>query len=283
MRIEAPEHCGRPNNHHSAAAAIAAMAMAPRGASSERMPAFYHFAATLATVAFLLFGLLWTGPAVADQASMTPAIANVVVAEGGWTADQRDPGNRGGTGTLNGVTQRVYDFDRDLRKLPRRPLTRAMLGTPEWIAERDAIYERLYWEPCAGPVLPRGVDQMVLNMCVNAGIVRGWSMLMKVLGLVTDRPWSPLLEILPAIERKGARTVIRAYGDENRRFYRALASRPPPPQFGVFLIGWLNRETHMRAKALAMTAPSATASMIVMTPQPYRMGKAIDDPEELIP
>lgn len=227
----------------------------------------------------LLLGLLIFAatPAAADPANKKRAIANVVVAEGGYSNHRADPGGV----TLNGVIQRVYDADRDARNLPRRALTPAMLGTKEWIAERDAIYERLYWEPCAGPPLPKGVDYIVLDMCVNGGIVRGWSMLMRVLGLVTDRPWSPLLEVLPAIEKKGVRAVIRAYGEERRRYYRGLAVARPSMK--VFLTGWLNRETHARAIALNMAAGTSQASAIVMRPQPYLMGKAIEDQEDLIP
>lgn len=228
--------------------------------------------------AFLIGLLLFAAtPAFGDPANMTRAIANVVVAEGGYANHPNDPGGV----TLNGVIQRVYDADRKSRGLELRPLTRAMLGAPEWIAERDAIYERLYWEPCAGPPLPRGVDYIVLDDCVNTGIVRGWSKLMKVLGLVTDRPWSPLLEILPAIERMGVRKVIGAYGEERRRYYRALAAARP--SMNVFLTGWLNRETHSRRIALNMANPSASASSSMMRAQSYPMAKAIEDPEELIP
>ena len=126
-----------------------------------------------------------------------------------------------------------------------------------------------------------GVDYIVLDMCVNAGIARGWSMLMKVLQLVTDRPWSPLVDVLPAIKAKGARNAIRLYGEERRRFYRALAAARPSMK--VFLTGWLNREDHSRCIAVNMTVPTAQASMLAMTPQPYRMGKAIEDQEELLP
>lgn len=213
----------------------------------------------------------------------TRAIANVVVAEGGWSADERDPGNRGGTGTLNGIIQRVYDADRAARGLPRRLLSPKMLGSKEWILERDGIYDRLYWVPCAGPILPRGLDYVVLDMCVNAGIARGWTLLMKVLALERERPWSPISDVVAAIKRKGVRETIRAYGEERRLFYRGLAARPPPPPYSVFLTGWLNRETHSRQIALNMFAGVRTGATIVMAPQPYRMGKAIELEEDLLP
>lgn len=216
-------------------------------------------------------------PVLADPTNKTRAIANVVVAEGGYSNHPADPGGV----TLNGVIQRVYDQDRDARGLPRQPLTPAMLGVPEWIVERDGIYERLYWQPCAGPALPRGVDYVVLDMCVNAGIARGWSMLMKVLELETMRPWSPLADVLPAIKAKGTRNVIRAYGEERRRFYRSLAAARPAMK--VFLTGWLNREDHARQIAFAMATGTARASALAMAPQPYRMGKAIEDAMELLP
>lgn len=227
----------------------------------------------------LLAGLLLliaASPAAGDNVTYPkPSLRLVLVAEGGYS---NHPNDRGGV-TLEGVIQRVYDADRDMRGLPRRPLTRAMQGTPEWIAERDNIYRRLYWEPCAGPALPRGVDFSVFTMCVNAGIVRGWSMLMKVLGLVTDRPWSPLHEILPMIKTIGVRKVIHAYGEERRRFYSVLATRPGQD---VFRNGWLSREDRERRAALNIAAGALQAGAMAMKPSGFLMGKAVDDPAELL-
>lgn len=217
------------------------------------------------------------GPAKSDPGNETRSIANVVVAEGGYSNHPNDPGGV----TLNGVIQRVYDADRDARGLPRRPLTRAMLGTKEWIAERDGIFRRLYWQPCAGPPLPRGLDYVVLDMCVNAGISRGWSMLMKVLGLETARPWSPMAQVLTAIKMMGPRTVIVAYGNERRRFYIALSDQRPSMR--VFRDGWLNRESHSRRIALLMERDIGTGRADMMPPSRLLMGKAIEAEEDLIP
>jgi len=229
----------------------------------------------------LLIGMLLVGmsAAAADPGNFPRlALTNVLVAEGGYTTDPRDPGNRGGNATLNGVIQSVYDADRDARGLPRRKLTRAMLGTAEWADERDGIYRKRYWDPCGGPILPRGVDFEVFSMCVNAGISRGWSMLMKVLGLPTARPWASHAEVLAAITTTGPRATIRLYGAERRRFYTAIAPRTG----GVYLRGWLDREARERLAALAMVSGLVQGSGVEMQRSNFPVGKAVEDADELL-
>lgn len=206
------------------------------------------------------------------------ALTNVLIAEGGYTADPHDPGNRGGNATLHGVIQRVYDAYRDDNGLPRRRITPALAKDPTWLDDRDAIYKQRYWEPCAGPVLPRGVDFAVFTMCVNAGISRGWSMLMKVLGLRETRPWASHAAVLAAIKAAGPRATIRLYGDERRRFYRAIA----PNTGGRYLTGWLDRETRERRAAINMVSGLMRGDGVEMAATNFRMGKAVFDAAELL-
>lgn len=223
-----------------------------------------------------LAALLWASPAGADPANYTRALANVIVAEGGYANHPNDPGGR----TLQGIIQRVYDADRATRGLPRRLITPALIKDPEWAKERDAIYQRLYWEPCAGPELPRGLDYIVMDMCVNAGITRGWSMLMRALHLKAERPYAPMAEVRNAIAMSGVRAVIVGYGDARRAFYRGLAASRPSMR--VFLTGWLNREQHARRIALAMERGTVMGNADVMRPQTYLMGKAVEDAGALL-
>lgn len=199
---------------------------------------------------------------------------NVLLVEGGYANHPRDPGGR----TLNGVIQRVYDADRAARGLPRRLLTPALLKDPTWPIERNSIYEQRYWRPCGGPELPRGLDFQVFTMCVNAGISRGWVMLMQVLGLPAVRPYAPMRDVLAAIDRARPREAIRRYGEARRRFYRQISPRTG----GVFLSGWLSRETQERNVAFAMNSGVRTGASLIVGSSSLPMGKAVENADELL-
>jgi lysozyme family protein len=73
------------------------------------------------------------------------SLAAVLVHEGGYVNDPRDPGGA----TNKGVTQAVYDDWRRIRSLPRR--------TVEAINayEVGAIYRKLYWNALRPTIFPR--------------------------------------------------------------------------------------------------------------------------------
>jgi lysozyme family protein len=233
-----------------------------------------HFVAGTLAAPILL---LRNDRAAALASNYGRALANVLVAEGGWSNHRNDPGRE----TLNGVTQARYNEFRRDQGLPPRALTPAMEHTDEWRAERAIIYRRYYADPLAFNALPPGLAYQVFDFGVNAGIARGWSSLMVVLELETKRPWSPLADVVPAIKRRGTRSVIIAYGNERRRFYNALSAQRPA--LAVFRAGWLNRESHSRRIALLMESGVGTGRADMMPPSRLLMGKAIEAEEELIP
>lgn len=100
--------------------------------------------------------------------------------EGGFSNHPRDPGGV----TLEGIIQRVYDGFRDRNNRPRRPLSPQMRGTPEWIAERNAIYRTQYWNAIRGDELPSGVDLAVFDGAVNSGPFQSIKWLQRALGNV---------------------------------------------------------------------------------------------------
>jgi len=91
--------------------------------------------------------------------NFTPALACVLVHEGGKDDDPRDPGGR----TAYGVIQRRYDQYRVSKGLPKRDV---------WSiepAERSEIYKTMYWDVILGDRLPAGTDYAVFDGCVNSG------------------------------------------------------------------------------------------------------------------
>jgi lysozyme family protein len=98
------------------------------------------------------------------ESSFPTAHARMLAYEGGYSNHPADPGGV----TLEGITQRVYCAWRAAKGLLCRTLTAAMRFTPEWVAERDAIYRENYWLPPRCPELPAGVDAAIYDYSVNS-------------------------------------------------------------------------------------------------------------------
>jgi lysozyme family protein len=91
--------------------------------------------------------------------NFAPALACVLVHEGGKDDDPVDPGGR----TAYGVIQRRYTQYRKSKGLPSRDV---WLITPD---EREEIYKVYYWDVCRAADLPAGLDYCVFDACVNSG------------------------------------------------------------------------------------------------------------------
>lgn len=91
--------------------------------------------------------------------NFAPALACVLVHEGGKDDDPVDPGGR----TAYGVIQRRYNQYRRAKGLPVRDV---WLITPD---EREEIYRVYYWDVCRAADLPAGLDYCVFDACVNSG------------------------------------------------------------------------------------------------------------------
>lgn len=94
--------------------------------------------------------------------------------EGGWSNRPPDPP------TMCGITQQVYDIDRDRRRVP---LQSVRCSTE---AERAAIYRWRYWGLASCDVLPIGVDYAVFDFAVNSGVSRSVKTLQGIVGAVQD-------------------------------------------------------------------------------------------------
>lgn len=115
-------------------------------------------------------------------AQFARALKATLVHEGGFANHPADPGGR----TLEGVTQRVYDAYRRSKVLPLRTLTASMRGEPDWIAERDEIYRRQYWDACRCSELPPGVAFAVFDAAVNSGVRQAALWLQRALDVRAD-------------------------------------------------------------------------------------------------
>jgi lysozyme family protein len=172
--------------------------------------------------------------------SFWPALGVVMLNEGGFVDDPRDPGgatNMGITGrTLSTWLHRLVTVD-DVRNMTR-----------ETAAD---IYRALYWDGVSGDDLPLGVDLMTFDGAVNLGVAEASRTLQGAVGAVPDGDIGPMT-IKAASEAPAAGTVdkIRL---ARLRYYQAL------PGWGVYGKGWSARDTRTAATATAWITKGAAA------------------------
>ena len=111
-------------------------------------------------------------------------LAFTLTQEGGWSNNNSDPGGC----TMKGVTLATY---RSWKQDPT--ITCAELRN---ISSDDvsALYQQDYWTPVHGNSLPTGVDLMVWDMAVNAGVGGSAKLLQATVGVTVDggigrKPW----------------------------------------------------------------------------------------------
>lgn len=105
-----------------------------------------------------------------------PILERTLHYEGGFSNNPHDPGGA----TMEGVTQRVYDAYRIVHKLPRAPVSQIPND------ELDDIYQKQYWNPIRGDILPSGLDASVFDTSVNSGPTEAIILLQKALGVTAD-------------------------------------------------------------------------------------------------
>jgi lysozyme family protein len=164
-----------------------------------------------------------------------PALAHVLISEGGYVHHPSDPGGR----TCLGVTQAVWEewIGRPSNEKEMRSLT------PEMVAP---LYRRKYWDKIQGDNLPDGVDYAVFDMAVNSGPGRAAKFLQEVVGVKADGAIGP--QTLTAVNKKDPEELIKAYNAKRRAFLESL------PTFATFGKGWSTRVAGVNTEALAMNA-----------------------------
>ncbi len=152
--------------------------------------------------------------------------------EGGLTNDQKDPGGL----TNFGISKRAYP-DEDIVGMTRD--------------RAAAIYLRDYWIPSGGDEWPSGLDMMVFDEAVNAGVGRSAILLQELVGVDADGMIGPktLAAVNAAISDGGG--TARVLGDlaqAQREYYTTR------PGFFRYSHNWLNRVSARLQAALEMAA-----------------------------
>ncbi|WP_058633833.1 glycoside hydrolase family 108 protein [Aureimonas ureilytica] len=104
-------------------------------------------------------------------ANYSPALARILVHEGGYANHPKDPGGA----TMKGVTQRVYDAFRERSGLPK--VSVRLIST----AELETIYADQYGRAVCFDQLPIGLDYVVFDGAVHSGPAQSVKWLQRAL------------------------------------------------------------------------------------------------------
>ena len=163
------------------------------------------------------------------------SLALVLKSEGGYVNNPADPGGM----TNLGVTKNVWE------EWVGHPVDeKIMLGlTPERVAP---LYKRKYWDACNCDNLPLGIDYLVFDFAVNAGVGRSAKTLQTAIGCVPDGAIGP--NTMAAINKAEPKSLIDKFSTAKTNFYQSLKT------FSVFGKGWLRRVDETKKNALEMLA-----------------------------
>ena len=156
--------------------------------------------------------------------------------EGGFVNDPDDSGgatNKGITiGTLSSHLRREASID-DVKNISDEQV--------------ESIYKKSYWSKVLADKLPTGLDVVVADMAVNAGVSRAAKLLQRAVGAVQDGSIGPntLKSVEKLVQAHGADALVAKYSKHRANFYNSL-NQPK------FIKGWLNRVNHTKDEALKL-------------------------------
>lgn len=177
------------------------------------------------------------------NSNFASSLAKMLAHEGGYTDDERDPGNRlpdGRAGSTNlGVTQAVWEafIGRKVSQEVMQALTPTDVGY---------LYRQRYWDAVQGDELPTGVDYSVFDAAVNSGPRQAAKWLQRAVSAKDDGAIGPLT--LAKVLSYPADDVIERFNHQRLRFLQGL------PTFGVYGKGWTRRVAEVQSVSAGMLA-----------------------------
>jgi len=165
----------------------------------------------------------------------------VIAHEGGFTNDERDPGNKLPDGrkgsTMLGCTQANWEkyighevTQDDMKALKKEDV--------------KPLYKRDYWDAVKGDDLPIGVDYAVFDFAINAGPSVARKMIQKALGVTADGAIGPAT--MKAIQEANDKDLLDKFSHSKEAFYKSL------PTFQTYGKGWLKRVADVQTSASTM-------------------------------
>ena len=163
------------------------------------------------------------------------ALAAVLIHEGGYVNNPKDPGGM----TNLGVTKKVWEEwvghpvgEKEMRAL-----------TPDTVAP---MYRKKYWDAIKGDELPTGLDYLMFDFAINAGPGRAIKTMQKAIGTTPDGVIGP--KTMQALKDADQKDLVAKFSMEKELFYKAL------PTFATFGKGWMRRVAEAQSHAVTMLA-----------------------------
>ena len=150
------------------------------------------------------------------------ALAAVLVHEGGYVNNPKDPGGMTNLGCTKAVWEEHCGHPVDEKAM------RAL--TPVDVAP---LYKSKYWDKVKCDDLPSGVDYVVFDAAINSGPGRAAKWLQACVGVEPDGGIGP--KTLAAVRAMDAKQLINDYGKRRLSFLYDL------PTWDTFGKGWARR------------------------------------------
>lgn len=163
------------------------------------------------------------------------SLERVLKHEGGFV---NDPLDSGGITNL-GVTKRVWEefVGHPVSESDMRNLT---------VDKVSKLYKQRYWDRVQADKLPKGVDYVVFDFAINAGVGRAVKTLQSTVGSNPDGIIGN--QTLARVNAMDAKELVNAYSDARVDFYQGIVARKPDQ--ARFIRGWLNRVEDARKSGL---------------------------------
>lgn len=166
----------------------------------------------------------------------------VIRHEGGFTSDERDPGNAlpdGRKGSTNlGCTQAVWEayigkqvtLD-DMKRLTKEDV--------------KPLYKKRYWDAIHGDRLHKGLDYAVFDTAINSGVSRASKFIQEIVGVSADGAIGNNT-LLAISQFKDSVMLIDEYCEKRLAFLKALKTWP------IYGRGWEKRVADVNETATRM-------------------------------
>ncbi len=175
-------------------------------------------------------------PATPVHSNFLPCLHEVLGLEGGYSDDPRDPGGP----TNFGITRAGWA---SVCKVPISSVTAEDMQRLT-LSEAASVYRKFYWNAMCCEDMARGVDLMVFQFGVNAGIDTSAQVLQQICAVTTDGIIGPIT--LAAARHIVPVTLINRLAKQQIECYQGFS------EWDVFGAGWVNRVRNAQTVALSM-------------------------------
>lgn len=163
---------------------------------------------------------------------------------------REEGGNDEASGSVDRTSRGIEQIgDWDIWRKTHPGLPADVFGAPD--DQIAAIYKQNYWNPLYCDSLPNGVDMVVFDHGVLAGIGTSARLLQTIVGTDVDGEIGPLT--IAAAAAIDPVSLVGKFCDGRQAYYQGLYERNPARN-AKYIHGWTNRVVAVRKNALALAA-----------------------------